>query len=163
MSSDPAFLLKALSETGGELQRALADAEFLDSYAVPADEDACLLQIAVHLRDCERAFLEQIESMLGSRRPQVRAIDTGAVPEVADCRRESVDRCVHQFGRLRKSTAYLLWELSDREWRRDAEHPYSGRITIADVVKAMHEHDLERLWQVSRIAGKLVAAEGPVR
>jgi hypothetical protein len=163
MSSEPAFLLKALSETGGELQRAIADAEFLDPLAVPEGEDACLLQVAVHLRDCEREFLSRLEAMLTLRRPSVPVIDTGELPEIQACRRESLDRAVHQFGRLRKSTTYLLWELSDREWRKDGEHPYQGRITIASTVKEMHEHDLERLWQVSRLTAKLAAAERSLR
>ena len=163
MSSEPAFLLKALSEAGGELQRTLADAEFLDPLSIPEGEDACLLQVAVHLRECERHFLSRLEAMLTSRRPNVPAFDIGALPELADCRRQHLEGTLQQFSRLRRSSTYLLWELGDREWRKDAVHPYQGRITVADVAREMHEHDLERLWQVNRLVSKLAEAERSLR
>ena len=47
--------------------------------------------------------------------------------------------------------------------RQDGVPKGEIRDRVAEAVKEMHEHDLELLWQVERIAGKLAAMEEALR
>jgi hypothetical protein len=41
--------------------------------------------------------------------------------------------------------------LSEDEWQRTGVHPYRGRVSIYDIAREMHEHDLEHLYQARRL------------
>ena len=80
--SDPAFLLKALSEASGELRHVFYGLGRRDLVAagVAPDEDWCLLGLAAHMRDTETGVIEQLEEILTSRQPELRHVDFDDIP-----------------------------------------------------------------------------------
>jgi hypothetical protein len=151
--SDPAFLVKAVSEAAGELQRALFGVRRRE-LLLPGegfDDCWCLLSVAVHMRDTERGLLEQLRALLSTRDGTLPHVDIDGVPIEADYASDDADDVLEEFHRLRRRTTYLLWDLSSRDWERSGLHPFRGRMTLLEIVREIYQHDLEHLWQVRRM------------
>ncbi len=159
---DAAFLLKALSEAAGEVRSAFLPLgrEALLRPGEGFDDAWCLLAVAVHLRDIERETQGQLEAMLSLREPAIPHVDMDAPPLFAEFAGEDEEVVLDEFHHLRRETAYLLWDISPNEWKRAGIHPYRGRVTVLDLARELYRHDLEHLWQVRRMAGRL-AKERP--
>lgn len=156
--SDPAFLLKALSEASGELRQTFYGVRRRQLLVPgdPPDEDWCLLALAVHMRDVELGVYRQLETIIhGGREPAIRHVDVDDIPLPEDYRHEEADEVIDEFHYYRKQTAYLLWDLSERAWERSGIHPYRGPVTILELTRELYQHDLEHLWQARRLVASL--------
>ena len=157
--SDPSFLLKALSESSGELRHAM--------YGIPRhlllepgdgfDDAWCLLGIAVHMRDVEAGFLKQLEAIVEARADEIPHVGLDDVPLREDFEDEDEDEVLEQFHYYRRHSNYVLWDLTPGQWERGGTHPYRGKLTITDLAREMYRHDLEHLWQVQRMIEALAA------
>ncbi len=158
--SDPAFLRKALGEAAGEIRQILGafPRNMLVEPGTDQDDDWSLLAIAVHLRDCERGFLQQIESFFTHDNPRLRHVDTDDIPLPDDARSEDEDLVLDELRYLRRSNTYLLWDLYPSDWERTADHPYLGSVTLLETARGMYVHDLEHLWQARRMAEALASS-----
>ncbi|MFQ5380041.1 MAG: DinB family protein [Dehalococcoidia bacterium] len=156
---DPAFLRKALGEAAGEIRRILEafPRSLLLEPGSGRDEDWNLLAIAVHLRDCERGFGQQIEAFFRHDHARLRHVDTDDIPLATAAALEDEELVLDELRYLRRSTTYLLWDLYPSDWERTAEHPYLGPVTLLETARRMYVHDLEHLWQARRIAESLAS------
>ncbi len=146
----PAWLLKALRETAEELASQLAVMPDDGGPAVAQDEWS-LREVAGHLRDCERLYLERLERMVYEDEPDIPAFDAESIEPETPYAEQEPFVMLREFAALRRRTVMLLRSLDDGEWERKGRHPYRGVITISEVVREMNEHDLEHLWQARRI------------
>ncbi|WP_322819083.1 DinB family protein [Tepidiforma sp.] len=153
--SDPSFLLKALGEASGELARAFSgvrERELLRPAPWP-DEGWCLLAVPFHLVQVERGFQEQV-AIIGSGargEPEIPHVDLDDIPFEADYAELDLDLLLDELHYLRRRTSYLLWECSERDWRRTGRHPYRGSVSLLELAREAYQHDLEHLWQVRRM------------
>ncbi|MBK7329039.1 MAG: DinB family protein [Dehalococcoidia bacterium] len=157
--SDPAFLLKALGEAGGELQRAfygIPERELQREAGAP-DEGWSLLAIPYHVREVERGVQAQLETILASRHAGIRNVDLDDIPFREDYIEEDVEELLEEFHYLRRRSTYLLWDIDDRDWERTGEHPYRGSVSVLQIAREMYQHDLEHLWQARRMMDALAA------
>ncbi len=151
--SDPAFLLKAMSEAGGELRDILAGQPLglLYEPGEPPDEDWCLMGIAYHLRDVEERVMDQLRPMILQTNPEIPHVDMDDIPFREDYEGADDEDLMDAFYYFRRRTAYLLWDLSERDWERKGIHPYRGPMSVMDIARELYQHDLEHLWQARRI------------
>jgi hypothetical protein len=152
--TDPAFLLKALSEVSGEVRQALYGfrrSELLEPADFP-DDGWSLMAIARHMRDVERGVLDQVSQILNRREPEIPNVDMDDIPVRDELEDDDEDELLEEFHYLRRHHCYLLWDMSERDWERSGTHPYRGRVTIIQLVRELYQHDLEHLWQVRRMA-----------
>lgn len=151
--SDPAFLLKAMSEAGGELRDILAGQPLglLYEPGEPPDEDWCLMGIAYHLRDVEERVMDQLRPMILQTDPEIPHVDMDDIPFREDYEGADDEDLMDAFYYFRRRTAYLLWDLSERDWERKGIHPYRGPMSVMDIARELYQHDLEHLWQARRI------------
>jgi DinB superfamily len=150
-----AFLLKALHEASGELEGEFYNLSprqltFHEPY------EWSLVQIAGHLRDREEYCLEQLQAILSSRSPRLRAVDLESIVQDSDYGPKQIHEFLYSYGDHRERVLYRLYNLSPAQWQRAGEHPYRGRLTVEQIVKEMNEHDLAHLWQVMRLKQALV-------
>lgn len=157
--SDPSFLLKALGEAAGELERAFygVPERVLQREAEHPDDGWCLLAIPFHVRDVERGVQTQLDTILTSRRDDIRHVDFDDIPFREDYIEEDVEELIEEFHYLRRRSTYSLWDLDERDWHRSGEHPYRGRLTVLEIAREMYQHDLEHLWQARRMLDRLAA------
>lgn len=144
------FLLKAIAEAGNELAeelygcpRRLADVQDADGWS--------LRLIAAHVRAYEEMVADYLDRILSEREPELDVVDTEAMLDDPDARRDDPDRAVLAFAQIRRRTQYLLWDLTDRDWRRVGHHPYRGEVSVIQLARELHLHDLEYLWRARRI------------
>jgi len=124
--SDPAFLLKALSEASGELQRCfhgLRRRELLRPAEGVMEDGWCLMAIPFHVLEVERGVSNQLETMLSSREPEIRNVDFDDIPFREDYQSADEDELLEEFSYFRRRTSYILWDLSPG----DFEHLWQAR------------------------------------
>lgn len=158
--SDPSFLLKALGEASGELQRAFYGLHPRE-LAQPGrgQDDGWRLQaIPYHMRETERGFGRQFEAILHAREPEIPHVDVDDIPFFEDYEETDEEEVLEEFHYLRRRTTYMLWDIGEHEWERAGIHPYRGRMTVLQLAREMYQHDLEHLWQARRMIDALAGA-----
>ena len=155
--SDPGFLRKALGEAAGEIRRQIAETpmRLLRQPGSGLDEGWSLLAIAVHLRDCERGFVSQLETFFRPDESRLGHVDINDIPLAEDIRFEDDERVLEELRYLRRHTTYMLWDLFPSDWERTREHYYGGTVSLLETARGMYVHDLEHLWQARRLAESL--------
>ena len=149
----PAFLVKALGESAGELQRAFLGLHprVLTTPGTGLDEGWCLQAIPFHLLQTESGFIRQINAMFERVEGDIPHVDVDDIPFKQDYEDTDEDEVLEQFHYLRRRLAGALWDLTDRDWERGGIHPYRGRLTLLELVREIYMHDLEHLLQTRRM------------
>jgi hypothetical protein len=150
------FLIKALSEAANELAEEL--------YGCPArgidlrgDDGWSIRLLAAHVVAHEEMVLEYVERILRSREPRLPVIDSEAVLDDPDACNAEPDGAALRYAHLRRRLQYTLWDLDDRDWERAGIHPYRGSVTVAQLARELHLHDLDCLWRVRRLKERTAA------
>lgn len=153
------YLIKALAEAGTELAEALCA---FPHWAVDVldDDGWSARRIAAHVLAYEEMVAEYVREILTRRNPELRVIDAEAVLDDPDGRHDDVERAMWRFEHLRHRLRYTLWELDDREWERTGRHPYRGPVSIVQLVRELHLHDLEYLWRTRRLRERVAVRRG---
>ena len=157
--SDPSFLLKALGEASGELQRSffgLHPRQLMEP-GHGTDDGWTLQAIPYHVREVERGCFNQFEAILRKREPDIPHVDLDDIPFAEDYHELDEEEVLEEFHYLRRRTTYALWDISERDWERGGIHPYRGRITVLQLAREMYQHDLEHLWQTRRMIEALAS------
>ncbi|HWO72212.1 MAG TPA: DinB family protein [Dehalococcoidia bacterium] len=149
------WLLKAVREASGELFHQFAG---LDEAALcwrPAPSEWCMKEIAAHLRDAELLYQRQIEAIAHGEGERLPYEPVDVLPSERDYREEPLRRFLYEYESAREETIWLLYTLDEDEWRRTGQHPYRGTVSIFDIARELHEHDLEHLIQARRLREQL--------
>ena len=151
---NPNFLLKALFESSGELEKILYyDAK---SYDLKNDNQWNLLAISIHLGDVEIGVAEQIRMIMDRTTKDLYHVDFDAIPLESEYATKDLDHALWRFQKAREQTVYLMYGLSKRDWSSEGQHPYKGNVSILDLAQDLYHHDLEHLWQSRKLStGKL--------
>jgi len=149
------WVLKALSEAGNSLLSELYGLEEQELRWRPAEGEWSLKEIAAHLRDAEELALAQINAFVSGSSSPLPVWDVDLLPQERDYQSEEMAGLLAAFGGMRRGTTYLLWGLTEADWRRAAEHPYRGPVTLEQVARELAQHDLEHLWQVRQLKERL--------
>ncbi len=149
--------MKAVREAGGELFSQFSGLQEAELRWRPADGEWCLKEVAAHLRDAEALYRRQIELIARSRDPRLPHEALDVLPFERDYRDESLSRLLNEWAEAREETVWLIRMLDEPDWERCGIHPYRGRVTMMDIVREVHEHDLEHLWQARNLRSSLFA------
>jgi hypothetical protein len=142
-----AFLIKALREAGGELLSELEGIRQRDALRAPPGEWS-FAQIAQHVRDNDEIFLHNVNAIIGRRRSTLLSEPFGVAPEGDEARFIDIERAAYGYAALRQRSIYALYDLDATDWERTGEHPFRGHVTLLQLARELHLHDLEHLWQV---------------
>src|SRR3990170_1279687 len=82
-----------------------------------------LKAIAAHLRDAEELALAQLNAFASGGSKPLPAWDVDVLPQERDYQGEEIDRLLAGFRALRRETTYLLWGLTDGDWRGRGHPP----------------------------------------
>jgi hypothetical protein len=150
ISRDPnshEFLLKALREAGGELFNELESIRARDAHRSPEGEWS-FAQIAVHVRDSEEITLAYVRRIVTRRSASLEYVDSSVTAIDSADGTLDLSRCAYEYAYLRQQLLHELWELNMQEWQRCGTHPYRGELSVLQLARELHLHDLEHLWQV---------------
>lgn len=152
------WLLKAIREAAGELFQQFGR---LDDAALrwrPHADEWCLKEVAAHVRDAELMYQRQIEAIIRGypERLPYEAVDV--LPAERDYRDQPLQTFLWEFEAAREETVWLLYGLDEDDWAATAVHPYRGPVTLHDIVRELHQHDLEHLIQARRLRAQVAGA-----
>jgi hypothetical protein len=145
------WLLKAVRESAGELFGQFSGISEESLRWRPAEDEWCLKEVAAHLRDAEALYQRQIDLIAHRHEPRLPYEAIDVLPFERDYRAEPLQRLLNEYAEAREETMWLLRMLDDEDWERRGRHPYRGLVSVNAIVRELHEHDLEHLYQARRL------------
>lgn len=114
----------------------------------PVPEKWSMLEIACHLRDVERLFVERYGKMVSLDRPALRMMNQDELAVRLKYNEDDPAAALRDFRRLREETVHLLGALPHQTWQRIGLHPKRGEFSIAANVEMHVNHDANHLSQI---------------
>ncbi len=114
----------------------------------PVPEKWSMLEIACHLRDVERLFLERYAKMANHDRPALRMINQDELAVALKYNQDEPAAAIREFQALRAETVALLSALAHQSWQRIGLHPKRGEFSIDAQVGIHVNHDANHLNQI---------------
>jgi hypothetical protein len=145
------WLLKAVREAAGELFQQFSGLDEASLRWRPRDGEWCLKELAAHVRDAELMYQRQIEFIAHRRSGLLPYEAVDVLPAERPYRDMPLRDFLWEFEAAREETVWLLHTLDEDEWSRSAEHPYRGIVSLYDIARELHEHDLDHLFQARRL------------
>ena len=145
------WLIKAVREAAGELFQQFSGVSESGLRWRPAPDEWCLKEIAAHMRDAEQLYQRQIELIARSRNPRLPYEPIDVLPSERDYCGEKLQTLLWEWEASREETGWILYQLDEADWMRTGAHPYRGEISIYQIARELHEHDLEHLVQARRL------------
>jgi DinB superfamily len=124
----------------------------------PAPEKWSMLEIACHLRDVERLFVERYGKMANLDRPALRMMNQDELAVRLKYNEDDSSAALREFRRLREETVHLLGALPSQSWQRIGLHPKRGEFSIAANVEIHVTHDANHLSQIRALRERFGAA-----
>lgn len=146
-SRSNAFLIKALREAAGELLGELEALRPREAGWGP-DGEWSFLQIAAHLSLNEEIAAHNLALITRRREPRLTPEPFGITAEDAGPRRLDLDEAAYGYAGMRERVVGSLYRLDDDEWQRTGVHPYRGPLSVLQIARELHLHDIEHLLQV---------------
>ena len=152
------WLLKALWEAAGELEIALTEVRADASFDHPIPDECSLVELAGRVRDHEVVTGSHLERLAFFGAPTLKRHDLEWLEPERDYESVGIERLAFDFVRLRRHTCGLLWNLTPREWKQRAAHPFMGEVSVEQLAVGLHEHDIDAMWRVSVVTKALLAS-----
>ena len=141
------WLLKAVRESSGELFQQFGGLDEASLRWRPRDGEWCIKELAAHMRDAEFMYQRQIEAIAHRRSGLLPYEAVDVLPYERDYRDMPLRDFLWEYEAAREETMWLLYTLDEEDWSRTAEHPYRGVVSLYDIARELHEHDLDHLFQ----------------
>jgi len=125
----------------------------------PAPEKWSMLEIACHLRDVERLFVERYAKMANHDRPALRMINQDELAVTLKYNEDDPAAAIREFQALRAETIALLSALAHPSWQRIGLHPKRGEFSIAGQADIHVNHDANHLNQIRALRERFGAAQ----
>ena len=145
------WLLKAIRESSGETLSLFSGLKEQSLRWRPAPDEWCLKDLAGHMRDTEALMQRQIELIIHETEPQLPHEPVDVLPFERDYRDADVIEMLQEFQWAREETIWTLRMIDETGWHRTGIHRYRGPITIYDIVRQLHQQDLEHLYQAREL------------
>ncbi len=148
-SGERRWLMKSVREMSGELHRQFSGVNAKGLCWRPAAGEWCLKEIAAHVRDAELLYQRQIETIVHGFATPARLPHEplDVLPAERNYVDEELQHFLYEYEAAREETVWLLYTLGSDDWLRTGLHPYHGEISVYDIARELHEHDLQHLNQ----------------
>ncbi len=145
------WMLKAVRESAGELFQQFGGLDEASLRWRPREDEWCMKELAAHVRDAELMYQRQIEAIAHHRSGLLPYEAIDVLPAERPYREQPLRDFLWEFEAAREETVWLLHMLDEDDWSRSAEHPYRGVVSLYDIARELHEHDLDHLFQARRL------------
>jgi hypothetical protein len=112
-----------------------------------------IVEIACHLRDVERVFVERFSRMAHQDRPSFWMMDNDRVATTLRYQEARLEDVLKEHARLRGDTLTLLRALPAPAWKRTGLHPKRGEVAIEQLARVLADHDRGHLDRIRTLRG----------
>ncbi|MBW1697032.1 MAG: DinB family protein [Deltaproteobacteria bacterium] len=119
----------------------------------PDEKNWAPVEIICHMRDVEELFFHRFQTMLVVDELTFHPVDVDRWAEDRQYLRNDALEALSAFRKQREQMLAFLKTLSPGQWERSSIHPKRGRMTIADGVALMTNHDTNHLQQLNTALG----------
>ena len=155
--SNHRWLMKALREVAGELERLVSGLSERSLTWRPSPERWCAKEILGYLAESEREDLDAVRAVLARDGARIAERRAHLIPGERDLTAEARDELLWDFVGRREELLWLL-DLAGGDWEHAGEHPYRGRVTVSELVHEINERDLEAMWQLRQLQEEFASA-----
>jgi hypothetical protein len=117
----------------------------------PAPGKWAIVEIACHLRDMERVYVERFTKVAHQDEPQLWMADNDALAEGLRYREADLAAVLKEFRRRRADTLVLLRALPHAVWQRTGVHPKRGVQTLEQLASYLAVHDQSHLGRIREL------------
>jgi hypothetical protein len=155
-SEQPRYLRKTLREVAHRIEELVVQLSEEEARERIPEDEWCVTEIVGFLRDSEREDLATINAMIFRDGAPIAERRAQYGPAEHRYRDQHLDELMWDFTSLRDET---LWTLrsADGLWHREGVHPFRGRVSLTTWVAEINERDLDVMWRIGRIVGRLRA------
>lgn len=107
-------------------------------------------QVVHHLADAHANALARMKWMLTEDHPTIKPYDQDRWAELADTQLP-IEISMAMLHGIHYRCSHLLHAIPDESWRRTAEHPEIGEISLHDLVKIIAEHGRTHVGQILKL------------
>ena len=93
----------------------------------------------------------QIELIAHEHEPRLPHEAIDVLPLERDYREEPLLVLLSEYEDARQETVWRLRMLDADDWQRRGVHPYRGCVSIYELARELHQHDLEHLYQARKL------------
>jgi len=109
------------------------------------------LETVCHLRDLEiEGYGPRLHRLLSETNPELPDFDGARVAAERNYNAERVEPALEAFQSARETNVREFEGLTEDEWRRAGTLQGTGRITVADLVEMMADHDRSHLEELRK-------------
>ncbi|MBI1852597.1 MAG: DinB family protein [Planctomycetes bacterium] len=152
----PHQALRVQSQTPGRLSTAFRGVPRGRITKRPKPKKWSMLEILVHLRDCEIVYGSRIRKMIAEEGGELVPFDQDRWADGLAYRRESPTIALESFVALRRANVALLAALGPKVLERHGIHPAYGRLTVRDLAVHWAAHDEKHIHQIRAIRNRRV-------
>lgn len=157
--SNARWLLKALREVAGEIERLAVSFDERALHWRPAAGEWSAIEIVGFLRDSEREDLHAVRAMLRRDGATIDERRAHLGPGERDYSAVRAPELVWEFLSLREELVWELYEVGSA-WEHRGNHPHRGEVTLGQYLHEVNERDLEAMWMLRQRAEALTAGGG---
>jgi hypothetical protein len=143
--------MKALRESAGEIYGLAVDLNEASARWRPAEDEWCMKDVIAHLRDADVLTTRQVELIERDHEPEIPHESLEVLPFERNYRGAQMGRLLSEYESAREELLWQLRLIDPDDWDRRGVHPYLGPISIGQLVRRTHEHDLEYLYQAKKL------------
>lgn len=115
-------------------------------------QEFSILENVCHLRDIEiEGYTARIARILTEEHPVLADIDGGQLAVERDYNSQNVTEAMQSFASARKKNVALLGTLSAEQFAREGTLQGVGKVTLAQLLDMMQEHDKVHIAELSRL------------
>ena len=145
------WLMKAVREAAGELFQQFHGLDEASLRWRPREGEWCMKELAAHMRDAELMYQHQIEAIIHRRSGLLPYEAVDVLPAERAYSELPLRDFLWEYEAAREETVWLLRMLDEDDWFLTGEHPYRGAVSLFDIARELHEHDLDHLFQARRL------------
>ena len=124
----------------------------------PAAGGFAMVEHVWHLADLETdAYEVRIRRILDEDEPELPNFDGEAVAAKRKYRALRLRDGIKKFAAARERTLAALRSIEDGQWQRAGIQEGVGRVTLRDIPRMMHEHDLMHRQEIGALLDELAA------
>jgi uncharacterized damage-inducible protein DinB len=154
MRADVEALIQRLDALKQQITWAMLDIDTADLRTAPAEDEWSPMEVLAHIKANDDIITPRIIKFLTEDNPTLPRYDLERWEAIAGYVEAPVDQTLLAFQRHRDELVWQLKRLPDAAWDRRGISPFSGDVTLYQILNIFADHEAEHLAQLRAMLGE---------